>query len=213
MSSEKATKAKKRIGIVGAGPGGLTSAMILAHRGFDVTVFEKEEQVGGRNAPIKLGEYRFDTGPTFLMMKQVLDEIFEFCGRKSSDYMEFSLLDPMYELNFADFCIRMSSNKEEMREEIKRLFPGDEQGLDHFYAKEKVRYQRILDCLYRDYGSLSSILRPKFIAALPAFFSGGTIYNHIGDYFKDEALRVCFTFQSKYLGMSPWACPAVGRSC
>jgi phytoene desaturase len=114
----------------------------------------------------------------------------------------------MYELNFADFSIQMNSDKEKMKAEITRLFPGNEKGLDDFYVKEKVRYERILDCLYRDYSSVKSLLRPAFITALPALFSGGSIFNHIGKYFKDEELRVCFTFQSKYLGMSPWDCPA-----
>ena len=94
---------KGKIGIIGAGPGGLTSAMLLAHKGFDVTVLEKSEEVGGRSAPITLGDFKFDTGPTFLMMKHVLDEIFESCDRKSTDYLDFKLLEPMYQLNFQDF--------------------------------------------------------------------------------------------------------------
>ena len=65
---------KKHIVIVGAGPGGLTSAMILAHRGFQVTVFEKAEEIGGRNAAIIMDGFTFDTGPTFLMMNYILKE-------------------------------------------------------------------------------------------------------------------------------------------
>ena len=87
-----------KLGIIGAGPGGLTCAMLLAHKGFDVTVLEKADEVGGRSAPIQLGDFTFDTGPTFLMMKHVLDEVFESCGRKSTDYMKFKLIDPMYQL-------------------------------------------------------------------------------------------------------------------
>ena len=59
---------KKHIVVVGAGPGGLASAMILAHRGFEVTVFEKAKEVGGRTAAVRLGDYVFDPGPTILMM-------------------------------------------------------------------------------------------------------------------------------------------------
>ena len=69
--------ARKKVLVIGAGPGGLTAAMILAKRGFDVTVFEKEPVVGGRNAPIRLDGYTFDTGPTFLMMNFTLREMFE----------------------------------------------------------------------------------------------------------------------------------------
>ncbi|MGM0569002.1 MAG: NAD(P)-binding protein, partial [Elusimicrobiota bacterium] len=91
---------KKKILIVGAGPGGLTGGMLLAHRGADVEIFEKEDRPGGRNRDIQLGEFKFDTGPTFLMMKYVLEEMFEETGRKASDYMEFVKLDPFYRLQF-----------------------------------------------------------------------------------------------------------------
>src|ERR1700748_490623 len=91
---------KKHIIIVGAGPGGLASAMLLAQRGFRVQVFEKQHTIGGRNAKVTLGEYSFDLGPTFLMMKFLLDELFAEGGRRSSDYLQFRKLDPMYSLNF-----------------------------------------------------------------------------------------------------------------
>lgn len=84
--------AGKKVIVIGAGPGGLTSAMILAKRGFDVTVFEKEPEVGGRNAPIRLDGYTFDTGPTFLMMNFTLREMFEEAGCSAEDYMDVKKL-------------------------------------------------------------------------------------------------------------------------
>jgi phytoene desaturase len=95
-------KEKKKIIIIGAGPGGLTNAAILASRGFDVEIFEKKDRVGGRNSNIDLDGYKFDVGPTFLMMKFLLDSIFEEIDAKTSDYMDFKRLDPMYELRFKD---------------------------------------------------------------------------------------------------------------
>lgn len=197
-----------KVGIIGAGPGGLTCAMLLAHEGFDVTVLEKEDEVGGRSAPINLGDFKFDTGPTFLMMKHVLDEVFEACDRKSNDYLKFKLLDPMYQLNFQDLSIKVSSDKEKMRAELNRVFPGNEKGLDKFYSRERKRYEKIIQNLYKDYSSITSFLSPKLVAALPSFFLGGSIFDNLRNYFNEEKLRVCFTFQSKYLGMSPWECPA-----
>jgi phytoene desaturase len=199
---------KPNIGIIGAGPGGLTAAMLLAHKGFEVTVLEKAEEVGGRSAPITIGDYKFDTGPTFLMMKHVLDDIFESCDRKSTDYLKFKFLDPMYQLNFQDFSIQMNSNEEKMQVEIDRVFPEMQEGLKKFYSRERKRYEKIIKNLYRDYSSLTSFLSPKLLAALPSFFLGGSIFDNLGNYFEEEKLRVCFTFQSKYLGMSPWECPA-----
>ena len=208
LPRDACTRKSEKIGIIGAGPGGLSCAMLLAHKGFDVTVLEKASEVGGRSAPINLEAFKFDTGPTFLMMKYVLDELFDLCDRKSADYLQFKLLDPMYQLSFPDFYIQMSNNKERMRNELNRVFPGNEEGLNKFYSREKKKYERIIKNLYKDYSSLASLLSPKLIAALPSFFLGGSIFDNLGNYFKEEKLRICFTFQSKYLGMSPWECPA-----
>jgi len=67
---------KGKVAIIGAGPGGLTSGMLLASRGFEVDIFEKKPVLGGRNAPLQIGDYKFDTGPTFFMMKFILDQVF-----------------------------------------------------------------------------------------------------------------------------------------
>ena len=64
----------KKIIVVGGGPGGLTSAMLLAHKGFEVVVYEKQAEVGGRSGRVTKGGYSFDAGSTLLMMKFVLDE-------------------------------------------------------------------------------------------------------------------------------------------
>ena len=82
---------KKHVIVIGAGPGGLTSAMILAKRGFAVTVYEKDDQVGGRNKEIRLGDYSFDTGPTFLMLKNVLDEVFLEAGADGEKLLNYQI--------------------------------------------------------------------------------------------------------------------------
>ena len=76
--------------------------MLLARRGFKVRIFEKAAQVGGRNAAIIRNGYKFDTGPTFLMMKFILDEVFEEADRNINDYLKPVKLEPMYRLQFKD---------------------------------------------------------------------------------------------------------------
>src|SRR5579883_3439768 len=116
---------KKSVAIVGAGPGGLATAMLMAQRGFRVQVFEKQDVIGGRNAEVRLGGYKFDLGPTFLMMKFLLDELFEEAGRRSSDYMDFRQLEPMYRLSFAEKSLLAHTEPGAMRAEIERAFPGE----------------------------------------------------------------------------------------
>lgn len=195
--------------VIGAGPGGLATAMLLAARGLDVQVFEKNATVGGRNAELRLGDYSFDLGPTFLMMKFLLDELFEQSGRKLSDYLDCRLVDPMYRLNFADRSMMVYADPEKMRLEIERVFPGEGAGFTRFLDRERTRFKNLYPCLQQPYESPLDLLQPRMLSALPHIALGRTLYQVLANYFKSEELRLAFTFQSKYLGMSPWDCPGL----
>jgi phytoene desaturase len=198
---------KKKIIVVGAGPGGLTAAMLLAHNGHEVTVLEKTGRPGGRSATIEFGEYVFDTGPTFLMMKYKLEEVFEKAGRKAEDYLEFQNLDPMYDLRFGDKALTMYHDKCKLEEEIERVFPGEGKGLRAFMEKEEKRFAGIEPLFEKSNNNFVDVLSPTFLKAIPSFSVGRTLFDVMGDYFDSEELRLAFTFQSKYIGMSPWECP------
>jgi phytoene desaturase len=197
----------KKIAIVGAGPGGLTAAMILARRGFDVHVFEKEAVVGGRSAELSFDGFKFDTGPTFLMMKFILDEMFEEAGEDVGDLIDAVELTPMYRLIFPDRTIDMTGDHEQMKREIARLFPGSKADVDKFLTREGKRFEKVFPCLQKDYNSFKEFFSPVFLKAIPYIPLGSSIFDYLGNYFGEEKLRLCFTFQSKYLGMSPWECP------
>src|SRR5579862_9964711 len=86
----------KHVAVVGAGPGGLAAAMLLAKAGLKVTVFEKDDVVGGRTKTVSDGSYRFDIGPTFFLYPQILARIFQRCGFKLADYVTLERIDPSY---------------------------------------------------------------------------------------------------------------------
>ena len=200
---------QKHVVIVGAGPGGLTSAMILAHRGFKVTVFEQKPEVGGRNAELKIDGYTFDTGPTFLMMNFVLDEMFKEAGRNIGDYLKFSKLEPMYRLKFNDCEVFPTDDHAKMREQIAKLFPGNEKGYDRFLVRENKRYEALFPCLQKHYSTIWTMLSMPLIRAIPHLSITKSLYQRLGTYFNKEKLRLSFTFQSKYIGMAPWECPGL----
>lgn len=198
---------QRHIIIVGAGPGGLTTAMLLAARGFKVTIFEKNTHVGGRNAAIVRNGYKFDTGPTFLMMKFILDEVFEESGRHIDDYLESVRLEPMYRLQFEDVRLEPTTVHEAMLQQLDQHFPGHRDAYDKFMTAEKERFHRMYPCLQKDYTSLTRLLSTDLLRALPKLSIGRSLIGVLSDYFKEEKLTLSFTFQSKYLGMSPWDCP------
>jgi len=199
----------KHIVIVGAGPGGLCAGMLLSQQGFRVTVYEKNAQVGGRNRPITDQGFTFDTGPTFLLMKFVLDEMFQRCGRRSEDYLDFAKLDPMYRLVFDDREVLVSSDPEKMRAELRKTFPEAAEGYGQFLAEEERRYFALYPCIKRGYSSLLDFLSWDLCKALPKLALNHSVFSNLGRYFKDKKARLTFSFQSKYLGMSPWKCPAL----
>jgi phytoene desaturase len=199
----------KHVVVVGAGAGGLSAAMILANRGYRVTVYEREDRVGGRNRTLVMGDYTFDTGPTFLMMDFFLREIFTLAGKNIGDYLDMVRLEPMYRLSFKDRILEPTTDHEEMKRRLARVFPGDEEGIDSFMTREKVRYERLYPCLRKDYSTFSAMWHRDIRRALPHLSLGKSLYRNLGSYFGQDECKVSFTFQAKYLGMSPWECPAL----
>lgn len=199
---------KEHIVVVGAGPGGLTAAMLLAARGFEVTICEKNEHIGGRNAAIVRNGYKFDTGPTFLMMKFILDEVFEEAGRRSDEYLSFVQLEPLYRLQFDDRRIEPTTDREAMLQQLDSWSSDTGSGYDKFMNVEAERFRRMYPCLQKDYATISQYWSKDLLRALPKLSIGRSLFGVLGDYFgDDEKLKLAFTFQSKYLGMSAWECP------
>ncbi|OPL18299.1 MAG: phytoene desaturase [Candidatus Aegiribacteria sp. MLS_C] len=199
----------RKIAVIGAGPGGLTAAMLLAHRGYSVRVFEKEDRPGGRSASVTGEGFTFDTGPTFLMMTFILREMFQAVGRDLDDYCRVVPLDPMYRLNFRDVNFEPSRDNDVTRQRIADTFPGEEAGFDRFLKRESRRYRYMYPCLQKPYGTIFSMGSPQLLRAAPHLSAGKSLFRVLGDYFSDENLRISFTFQAKYLGMSPWNCPGL----
>lgn len=200
---------KKKVTIIGAGPGGLTAGMILAHRGFDVTIIEKQGRVGGRNAELKVGDFSFDTGPTFLHQKFTLDEVFAEAGAKPEDYMDLILLDPMTKLTWGDLSMETTCERERMEKNVEEAFPGHGEGYRRFMADHAVKLSAIYPCLQRPYHELKSFLSTSLMKAIPYVATGKSVVDVLENYFADDRLKLAFTFQAKYLGMSPWRCPAL----
>jgi NAD(P)-binding Rossmann-like domain len=85
---------QRHTAFVGAGPGGLTAARMLAARGCKVAIFRKELHMAGRNAAIVQNGCKFDPGRTFLMRNFMLDEVFKEAGRHIDNSQKCVKLEP-----------------------------------------------------------------------------------------------------------------------
>lgn len=199
---------KKKVIVIGAGPGGLAATLLLAGKGYDVNVFEKKDYVGGRNSPINLADFSFDMGPTFFLMKDVLENIFSFTGRSLMDYAEIKELDPMYRLLFSgNRPLILSRDKEKMRQSLESFYPGSYKGYLRYLEKEKKKYEKLIPCLQMPYGKVTDFFKKQLITSIPYLDAHTSIYNVLSRYFENDDTRIAFTFQAKYIGMSPWEAP------
>jgi phytoene desaturase len=197
----------KKIIVIGAGPGGLAAAMLLAGKGYDVEVYEKQTFVGGRNGAVTMDGYTFDIGPTFLSMPEIAEELFEAAGRNLHDYVDLQELSMMYELIFKDKRVQMFKDPEQLSEEIERHYPGNAEGYTRFMNDTRKKMERLKPILQSPMDRYYQYISWKVLRALPQLSLGKSLYSVLSDYFTDHELRLAFTFQSKYLGMSPWECP------
>jgi phytoene desaturase len=200
----------KRVIIIGAGPGGLATAMLLAKRGLDVTILEKQPRVGGRTSVIEGEGFRFDLGPTFFLYPQILQEIFQAVGRDMYQEIPMTRLDPQYRLIFgAGGELNATSDVERMVTEIAKLSPQDAPQFRRFMSENRSKLEKFAPCLQMPFAGWTSLMSLRLLSVLPMLKPWKSLHAELASYFKDPRLQLAFTFQSKYLGMSPFQCPSL----
>jgi phytoene desaturase len=200
----------KQIAIVGAGPGGLAAAMLLAASGASVTVFERSSRVGGRTSAIESDGFRFDVGPTFFLYPRVLEEIYAAAGFNLRREVTMTRLDPQYRLVFgAGGELLATPDLQRMERAVTALSPPDAGAFARFLADNRIKLEKFRPCLETPYLGWSDVLTPRMLATLPSLKPWSSLDRDLRNYFKDPRIRLAFSFQSKYLGMSPFTCPSL----
>jgi phytoene desaturase len=199
------------ISIIGAGLGGLALSMRLASRGHQVTVYEKQQYPGGRCGVAEGGGYRFDTGPTLLLMPDVLDELFEAAGLSLGSYLTLRTLDPNYRIHYRDGSdIVWRPDKEWMAGELERIHPGAGDGFRRFIREAEVHYRTARShFVERDFDSYLEFLAPGQVAALFRTHAHRNLWRYTRSMLPDDRFCQSVTFQSMYLGTSPFESPAI----
>ena len=202
---------KSHIIIVGAGPGGLASAMRLAAAGYRVTMYEAAGRVGGSMAGFEQDGYAFDSGPTILQVPHVYEQLFAECGLHLHNYVQLLGLEPNARLKFWDGSILdLTSNLDAFRQQLAGFHGDAAASFDHWYiehiSKNKVGYEPYLGTPVRP---VLGYLKAREIAAALPFRPWESLYDHFRRFFKDERLAYGLGYQAKYLGMHPTQCSSL----
>ncbi|PHH82736.1 hypothetical protein CDD82_4992 [Ophiocordyceps australis] len=194
--------------VVGAGAGGIQTAARLAKQGYKVTVLEKNDSVGGRCSLIYRDGYRFDQGPSLLLMPQVFDDTFRHFGTSlEQEKIHLVKCEPNYRIWFADnTSFENSTNLDRMRLQIEPL--EGKNGFQRFLAFMKEAGQHydlsMAHILSRNFANYASMLHSKLLASIVQMHISESVYSRASRYFSSDKLRRVFTFNSMYLGMSPY---------
>lgn len=197
--------------VVGGGLGGLSAAIHLQLKGFNVTLLEKNKTVGGRANRIEADGFRFDTGPSLLNYPWVFEELFEAAGKKMADYMQLIPVDPSITFMWPDHqTFTLSSQITRLREECERLEPGVAPNLFAFLRDAECKYRFSFDklVLTNEDNPLKWVLslKPGELVKMGVWHS---LHKELGRFFKSPYLREALGSYAMYLGGSPWALPGL----
>ena len=204
MSEEAARASAPHAVVIGAGLGGLASAMRLGARGYRVSVMDRLDTPGGRGSSLMRDGHRFDLGPTIVTVPQIFRELWSACGRDFDADVDLRALDPFYEIRWPDgstFTARQDGDA--MRAEVARLSPGDLKGYDAFVRDSEARYW----FGFEDLGRRSMHRLMDLIKVLPKFAwlrADRSVYAHAARRVKDERLRMALSFHPLFIGGDPF---------
>ncbi|MBA4031946.1 MAG: phytoene desaturase [Planctomyces sp.] len=196
--------------IVGGGPGGLAAALLLAGKGKKVRLVERRSTPGGRTSAHEAEGYRFDYGPTFFLYPRVLQEIFASIGSDLMTDVPMKRLDPQYRLLFGGGGqLDATPDLDRMEAALAVFNRNDAANFRRFLSENRHKLEMFRPILESPFNSLRDVLSLPLMKLLPLVRPWASVDGDLKRYFSDPRLRLAFSFQAKYLGMSPFRCPSL----
>lgn len=190
--------------VIGAGLGGLASAMRLGAKGWQVTVIDRLDVPGGRGSSITQGGHRFDLGPTIVTVPQGLRDLWAACGRDFDRDVQLVPMDPFYTIRFPDGSrFDAHAGAEAARAEVARISPRDMAGYDRFLRDSEARYR----FGYENLGRRPMHRLWETLRALPQFAilrADRSVHAHAARRVRDERLRFALSFHPLFIGGDPF---------
>ena len=197
--------------IVGGGFGGLSTACYLADAGANVTLLEKNEQVGGRASVLEEDGFRFDMGPSWYLMPDVFETFFDHFDRSVEDYYTLERLDPHYRIFFKDGDqVDLVPDVETNKETFESYEAGAGEALERYLEKSERNYEIGMEhFVYEHRDSLRDFVDPDVLRYSWGLSLIGSMQDHVEDYFDHPKLQQIMQYTLVFLGGSPTNTPAL----
>ena len=190
--------------VVGAGFGGMAAALRLRARGYEVTLLDRLEALGGRAQVFRRGGFVFDAGPTVITAPFLFEELFELFGKKLADYVDLRPVEPWYRFRFPDGRdFDYGGTLEDTLAEIARIEPRDCDGYLRLVAQSRRIFDKgFVELADRPFHRLRDMLRVA--PALARLRSDRSVYRMVSRYLRDPMLRRAFSIQPLLVGGNPF---------
>lgn len=199
---------RRKIAIVGAGVGGLAAAARLAKQGYPVEVYEKLPKCGGRANLLEDKGFKFDMGPSFVLMPDFFEEVFSYCGESLKDYLDLRALDVHYKIFYPDSSyLSVYHDSERTKEDLEKIEAGSGAAYEKFLKETGKIYNLVRPLLYKCF-SRKSLLSPRYWPLILKIRPVESYWHLARRFFKSEKLCSAFTFQAMFMGVSPYQAPA-----
>lgn len=199
--------------VIGSGFAGLASAAIFAKAGYDVEIFEKNEQIGGRASQYTKNGYIFDMGPSWYLMPDVFDNFFQLLGEKTSDHLDLVRLEPSYKIWFKDKQINpicMFSDLEKTLPILEELEPGCTPKVKEYLSKAEYQYKVAMqNFVYKNYDNIFDFFNLQMLVEGAKLSVFTKMQNYTERFFKTEELQKIMQYTLVFLGSSPYNTPAL----
>jgi len=202
---------KKKVIVIGAGFSGLSTATELASKGYEVEIFEKNEQAGGRARVFQEKGFIFDMGPSWYWMPDIFDQYFERFGKKTSDYYTLKRLDPSYSVILSDQeVVDMPADYQQLRSLFESIEPGAANALDRFLEQAAYKYKvGIQEFVWKPSISITEFLSLRLLVDAIRMDVFQSFYTHVRKYFKSSTLLKLMEFPILFLGAISQNTPAM----
>lgn len=199
---------KKSVSIIGSGFSALAASCYLAKDGYNVTVYEKNDTLGGRARQHIEKGFTFDMGPSWYWMPDIFERFFADFNKKPSDYYHLTKLSPAYKVFFGqDDFITIADNLKEICNTFEQVETGSGAKLEAFMKEAQDNYNiAIKDLVYRPGETAMELVTLETAKRVNQFFS--TISKDVRKKFKNEKLRQILEFPVLFLGAKPSKTPS-----
>lgn len=204
------TDSKKAV-IIGAGIGGLTTAVHLAQKGFSVDIYEKNSSLGGRCGQFIRDGHRFDLGATMLLMPDIYREVFGSLGISLEEGKDIFPLRNLYSIHFDDGTkLEFTSETERMKQQLEKIEPGSFEKSQKYVSEGYKIFRLGMDKLIgRNFYHLFQIVNFRNIGLLIKLKVFISNWKYAKKFFSHPHLMMAYTFQNIYVGQSPFDSPAL----